>query len=73
MYGKCYLNGVQHVCFCSIDSWRSPTVIYFLVVQLLAGLVAFVEINRSRFGFIGYQDSCWGRFSLLVEQIGLSN
>ncbi|KAG6429158.1 hypothetical protein SASPL_107200 [Salvia splendens] len=67
---ECYLNGVQHVCFCSIESWRSPTVIYFLVVQLLAGLVAFIEINRSRFGFIGSQDSCWDHFSLLVEQIG---
>ncbi|KAH6827652.1 piezo-type mechanosensitive ion channel component [Perilla frutescens var. hirtella] len=54
----------------NIESWRSPTVIYFLVVQLLAGLVAFFEINRNRFGFIESRDSCWGRFSSLVEQIG---
>ncbi|XP_047959723.1 piezo-type mechanosensitive ion channel homolog isoform X1 [Salvia hispanica] len=61
---------IEFIGLMNIESWRSPTVIYFLVVQLLAGLVAFIEINRSRFGFIGSQDSCWDHFSLLVEQIG---
>ncbi|XP_057780295.1 piezo-type mechanosensitive ion channel homolog isoform X2 [Salvia miltiorrhiza] len=54
----------------NIEAWRSPTVMYFLVVQLLVGLVAFIEINRSRFGLFESRDSCWGHFSSLVEHIG---
>ncbi|KAK4408031.1 Piezo-type mechanosensitive ion channel [Sesamum angolense] len=53
-----------------IHSWRSPTVIYFLLVELLAGLVAFIEINRNKFGFVESRDSCWGYLSSVVEHIG---
>ncbi|KAL8513510.1 hypothetical protein ACS0TY_012829 [Phlomoides rotata] len=54
----------------NIRSWRSPTVIYFLVVEFFVALVAFIEINRSRFGFIESRHSCWGYLSSLVENIG---
>ncbi|KAK6120115.1 hypothetical protein DH2020_046151 [Rehmannia glutinosa] len=53
-----------------VQSWRTPTVIYFLVVELLVGFVAFIEINRNRFGFTESRDSCWGYFSSFVERIG---
>ncbi|KAI3449584.1 hypothetical protein Pfo_006249 [Paulownia fortunei] len=60
-----------------VNSWRSPKVIYFLVVELLAGLVALIEINRNKFGLVefrgsfwGFQDSCWGYLSSIVKQIG---
>ncbi|GFQ02354.1 piezo-type mechanosensitive ion channel homolog [Phtheirospermum japonicum] len=59
-----------------VDSWRSTKVIYFLVVELLAGLVALIEIHRNRFGlfefrgyFWGFQDSFWGYLSSIVKQI----
>ncbi|PIN26071.1 hypothetical protein CDL12_01176 [Handroanthus impetiginosus] len=62
-----------------INSWRSPKVIYFLVVEFLVGLVALIEINRSKFGFVefqgsfwGVEDSCWGYLSSIVNEIGMS-
>uniref|UniRef100_A0A0D9Y909 Uncharacterized protein n=1 Tax=Oryza glumipatula TaxID=40148 RepID=A0A0D9Y909_9ORYZ len=48
---------------------ESPSVIYFLVVQLSAAVLALVEVFGSRL----YQDSCWLNFSFGIEQIGLSN
>ncbi|KAL3647917.1 hypothetical protein CASFOL_008885 [Castilleja foliolosa] len=60
-----------------VNSWRSPNVVYFLVVELLAGLVALIEIHRNRFGlfefrgyFWGFQDSFWGYLSSIVKHIG---
>ncbi|KAL7126558.1 hypothetical protein ABFS83_14G196300 [Erythranthe nasuta] len=54
----------------NVQSWKSPTVIYFLVVELLVGLVAFFEINRNRFGFVESRDSCWCYLSSVFEHIG---
>ncbi|KAI3472681.1 hypothetical protein Pfo_030830 [Paulownia fortunei] len=54
----------------NVQSWRSPTVIYFLVIELLVGFVTFIEINRNKFGFMEYRDSCWGYLSSVVERIG---
>ncbi|KAL2236513.1 UNVERIFIED_CONTAM: Piezo-type mechanosensitive ion channel [Sesamum indicum] len=55
-----------------VHSWRSPTVIYFLLVELSATLVAFIEINRNKFGFTESRASCWGYLSSVLEHIGLS-
>lgn len=52
---------------CRVDSWRSPSVVYFLVLQLLAGLVASVELNWNGFQ---WQDSFWNGFLCTVEHIG---
>ncbi|CAL5433099.1 unnamed protein product [Camellia sinensis] len=52
------------------DSWRSPLVIYFLLVQLLVAFVASVEIRGDNYGLIPPQDSCWGYLSSVIDQIG---
>uniref|UniRef100_A0A5B7BCU2 Uncharacterized protein n=1 Tax=Davidia involucrata TaxID=16924 RepID=A0A5B7BCU2_DAVIN len=56
--------------FMKVESWRSPFVIYFLVVQLLVAFVAVVEINGNKLGLVPWRDSCWGHFSSVVEYIG---
>lgn len=57
--------------FMIIHSWKSPLVIYFLVIQLLAVFVALVDIYGSRFGLVPWRDSCWGHFLNLLEHLGL--
>ncbi|KAF3579111.1 hypothetical protein DY000_02036155 [Brassica cretica] len=53
--------------FIILKSWRNPTVLYFLALQLLASLVALADIYSSRFGFVRWP---WSRFSELFEQLG---
>ncbi|XAR58510.1 hypothetical protein NMG60_11013937 [Bertholletia excelsa] len=53
-----------------LDSWRSPRVIYFLVIQLLVALVAALEIQADNFGLVPCQDSSWGHLSSVIEHIG---
>lgn len=52
------------------DAWRCPLVIYFLVIQLFVALVASFEIKANNFGIVPCQDSWWGKFSAVSEQIG---
>ncbi|GMJ11794.1 PIEZO1 [Hibiscus trionum] len=47
-----------------------PSVIYFLVVQVLAGLVALFEIRGSRFGVDSQRDTFWGDLYSFLLQIG---
>lgn len=58
-------------CFCRVQSWKSPSVIYFLVVQILAVFVALVDIYVSNFGLDPWRHSCWGHFLTVVEHLGL--
>ena len=60
------------VCFCRVMSWRFPSAIYFLVIQLLVVFVALVEIFGNRFRPTPWQDSCWGRLFSAVEHLGQS-
>jgi hypothetical protein len=53
-------------CWCRNQPWESPSVIYFLVIQLSCAVIALVEV----FGNMLHQDSCWLNFSFGVEQIG---
>uniref|UniRef100_M4DY56 Uncharacterized protein n=1 Tax=Brassica campestris TaxID=3711 RepID=M4DY56_BRACM len=53
--------------FIILKSWRNPTVLYFLALQLLASLVALADIYSSRFGFVRWR---WSRFSELFEHLG---
>ncbi|CAG7908748.1 unnamed protein product [Brassica rapa] len=53
--------------FIILKSWRNPTVLYFLALQLLASLVALADIYSSRFGFVRWR---WSRFSQLFEHLG---
>ncbi|XP_065861207.1 piezo-type mechanosensitive ion channel homolog isoform X1 [Euphorbia lathyris] len=56
--------------FMVIESWKSPSVIYFLVLQLSAIFIALVHIYGNRFGLFPWRDSCWGQFLTILEQIG---
>ncbi|PPR83382.1 hypothetical protein GOBAR_AA37324 [Gossypium barbadense] len=55
--------------FMIIQSWRSPTVIYFLVTQLLVLVVALLDIHVNRFGLVPWRYTCWGHFLTVVEQL----
>ncbi|PON52884.1 Piezo family [Trema orientale] len=55
--------------FMIIQSWKSP-VIYFIVVQLSAVVIALLELHGNKFGLISWRDSCWGHFSSAVEHLG---
>ena len=59
------------VCLGRLESWRSPFVIYYLVIQLLVAFVASVEIWGDNFGSILSQGSCWEHFLSVTERIGL--
>ncbi|XP_073309435.1 piezo-type mechanosensitive ion channel homolog isoform X2 [Primulina huaijiensis] len=54
--------------FMRFQSWRSPTVVYFLIVELLVGLVAFIEIRRNKFCLVA--SPCSGYLSSVIEHIG---
>ncbi|KAE9589210.1 putative Piezo family protein [Lupinus albus] len=56
--------------FMIVDSWRYPYVIYFLVVQLLALLIALVDIYGKKHFLNTWQDSSWGHFLSFVETLG---
>ncbi|KAF3663516.1 Piezo-type mechanosensitive ion channel -like protein [Capsicum annuum] len=53
-----------------LKSWRSPIVIYLLVLQLLAAGVTLFEINSNRFRLAQLQDSRWEYFLSVLEHIG---
>lgn len=54
-----------------VHTWKSPSVIYFLIVQVLVVFVALVDIYGSRFGLVPWQASCWGHFLSVIEHLGL--
>ncbi|KAI4301305.1 hypothetical protein L6164_034596 [Bauhinia variegata] len=53
-----------------LQSWRSPYVIYFLVVQLLAVFVALVEVHTRRHFLSTWQDLPWGHLLPIIEHLG---
>ncbi|KAK7277682.1 hypothetical protein RJT34_22697 [Clitoria ternatea] len=55
--------------FLIVQSWKSP-VIYFLVIQLLALLVALVDIYGKRRSLETWLDSSWCHFISFVEHLG---
>ncbi|CAA7044183.1 unnamed protein product [Microthlaspi erraticum] len=56
--------------FMVLKSWRNPTVMYFLALQLLILLVALADIYSSRFGLVRWRDTWWSNFSGIFEQLG---
>lgn len=60
---------VSCVWFCRLQSWKSPSVLYFLLLQLSVVAVALVDLYGNRFGLVSSCDSCWGRFSSAVERL----
>uniref|UniRef100_A0A2P2M0U0 Uncharacterized protein n=1 Tax=Rhizophora mucronata TaxID=61149 RepID=A0A2P2M0U0_RHIMU len=57
--------------FMTVQSWKSPRVIYFLLVQVLAVIVALLGIGRNRCSMVLWEDSCWGRLLTILEHLGL--
>ncbi|XP_027936634.1 piezo-type mechanosensitive ion channel homolog isoform X1 [Vigna unguiculata] len=56
--------------FMIVQSWKSPYAIYFLVIQLLALLVALVDIYGKRHFLKTWQDSSRDHFLSIIEHIG---
>ncbi|KAL2323587.1 hypothetical protein Fmac_027966 [Flemingia macrophylla] len=56
--------------FMIVQSWKSPYVIYFLVVQLLVLLVALVDIYGNRHFLKTWQDFSWDHFLSIIEHLG---
>ncbi|KAH9786035.1 hypothetical protein KPL71_010150 [Citrus sinensis] len=56
--------------FMIVKSWKSPSVVYFLVGQLLALFVALIDIYGNNFGLDPWRDSCWGHFLTVVDHLG---
>ncbi|GJZ27834.1 piezo-type mechanosensitive ion channel [Tanacetum coccineum] len=63
------IHDINKVCFFRVETWRSPVVIYLLVVQLLAAFTAFVELQESRFGLFRQASTFFGRFSSAFEEL----
>ncbi|KAK3193919.1 hypothetical protein Dsin_025229 [Dipteronia sinensis] len=56
--------------FMIVQSWKHPSVLYFLVVQLLAVFVALVDIYGNKFVLDPGRNSCWDHFLAVVEHLG---
>lgn len=56
--------------FMRLESWRSPTVIYVLVLQVLVGFLCTAVIYQHKLGMVPWRGSCWGNFSSIVERLG---
>ncbi|XP_068337805.1 piezo-type mechanosensitive ion channel homolog [Pyrus communis] len=54
--------------FMILQSWKSPFVLYFLLLQLSVVAVALVDLYGNRFGLVSSCDSCWGCFSSAIER-----
>jgi hypothetical protein len=57
--------------FIQDESWRSPSVVYYLVLQLSAVLVALVEVYGSQvFPSLFGDGNCLRHFSFFFDRIG---
>ncbi|MED6121436.1 hypothetical protein PIB30_030157, partial [Stylosanthes scabra] len=53
-----------------VQSWRSPYAIYFLIIQLLALIVALIDIYWKRCLLDTWQDSSCGHMISIIEHLG---
>ncbi|GAB2300559.1 hypothetical protein Dimus_034600 [Dionaea muscipula] len=56
--------------FMRLQSWRSPTAIYFLVLQLLVGFSSLVDVHVNQTGLVPWRGSCWGTCLSVIRQLG---
>ncbi|KAL8092740.1 hypothetical protein AgCh_034845 [Apium graveolens] len=56
--------------FMKLQSWRYPSAIYYLVVQVFVVFTALSEVHKNKHGSVLSQDSRWARFSLFFEHLG---
>ncbi|XP_071738279.1 piezo-type mechanosensitive ion channel homolog [Rutidosis leptorrhynchoides] len=55
--------------FMIVQTWRSPTIVYVLILQLLAAFTAFTELREIRLGFFTWAFSFLGSFAEAIERI----
>ncbi|KAJ0797112.1 putative Piezo family protein [Helianthus annuus] len=56
--------------FMIVETWRSPIVIYLLIVQLLVAVIASVELHESRLGLFRHASTFLGSLSSAFDGIG---
>ncbi|KAI3800979.1 hypothetical protein L1987_29079 [Smallanthus sonchifolius] len=56
--------------FMLVETWRSPIVIYLLILQLLVAVTALIELHESRLGLFRQASSLSGSFSSAFDGIG---
>ncbi|XP_023749583.2 piezo-type mechanosensitive ion channel homolog [Lactuca sativa] len=56
--------------FMIVTTWRSPIVIYLLIVQLLVAFTAFIELHESRLGLFIHTTSFFGSSSSAFDRLG---
>ncbi|XP_057535739.1 piezo-type mechanosensitive ion channel homolog isoform X3 [Amaranthus tricolor] len=61
---------VKLIGFLSFQSWRSPTGIFYLVLQVLVGVVCLAWIYQHKLGMVPWRGSCWGNFLSFLAQLG---
>ncbi|KAL8153056.1 hypothetical protein V2J09_010816 [Rumex salicifolius] len=52
------------------ESGRSPFVVYFLIAQLLVGIVSLVELYKNKLGLPPWRGTCWGNVESVINQLG---
>ncbi|XP_076883039.1 piezo-type mechanosensitive ion channel homolog [Bidens hawaiensis] len=71
--GRCSLHEplwAEFIGFMIVETWRSPTVIYVLILQLLAAFTAFTELHEIRLGLFTWAASFLRSFAAAIELIG---
>ncbi|KAJ9543235.1 hypothetical protein OSB04_022942 [Centaurea solstitialis] len=53
-----------------VQTWRSPVVIYLLILQLLAAFSAFTELHEIRLHLFTWASSCLESLAAAIERIG---
>ncbi|XP_021727828.1 piezo-type mechanosensitive ion channel homolog [Chenopodium quinoa] len=51
-------------------SWRSPTAIFYVIIQVIVGFVCLVWLYQHKLGMVPWRGSCWGNFSSILESLG---
>ncbi|KAL4572075.1 hypothetical protein LXL04_018844 [Taraxacum kok-saghyz] len=56
--------------FMIVETWRSPIVVYLLIVELVVAFTAFIELHESRLGLFRHASLFFGGSSAAFDQLG---
>ncbi|KMS97035.1 hypothetical protein BVRB_7g179380 isoform B [Beta vulgaris subsp. vulgaris] len=56
--------------FMRFQSWRSPTAVFYVVLQVFLGFVCLIWIYQHKLGIAPWRGSCWGSFASILVQLG---
>ena len=65
-----FIEHLNSPCFCSVKTWISPSVIHFLVAQILAACVAFLEIHGTVNGMSSWRNTFLREIHSSIVHIG---